>query len=95
MLARLLCRYDKNDDCELQIPSEVSTIDHLLCSPSLNQSLVSANYVHDYVKECNPPNFESDHWYVPILLLDSNFARPVLAVFDVSQLAAAKQAKRP
>lgn len=72
--------YDKNGDCELSIPSEVSTIDHLLCSPTLFEALISANYDHDYVKECNPPNYESDHW-------------PVLAVFDVKQMAALRTSK--
>lgn len=56
-------RYDKNEDCKLEVPSEVSAIDHLLCSQDLYDSLSSSTDVHDYVKQCNPPNFESDHWY--------------------------------
>jgi len=66
--------WDINGDCKMQIPQEVSTIDHILVTDGLAGSLQDAYYSHTYVKKCNPENYESDHW-------------PVVAVFDLTALS--------
>ena len=92
------------------MPSEVSTIDHILvsscpytlvlyhthASTALSSSIEAASYDHSYVKHCNPPNFESDHWSVDLRfhhqLSHLTCCRPVVAVFNVQQLAALRSA---
>jgi len=60
--------YDENNNCKMEIPQEVSTIDHILATSGLE--LASATYIHTYNKTCNPNDWESDHW-------------PVVAIYNV------------
>jgi len=65
---RYSCWWDENGNCRLEIPQEVSTIDHILLSSGLKARISSAQYAHIYVKTCNDPDpiRESDHWPVVV-----------------------------